>query len=154
MKKFIAAIFMAMCFCCAQAQTYFYHDSKTNMVVVLYFVNSNKIVREFTYYQKVRDVLMSNMNAYEENLSRHASHDMYYDLNSGNTSIISCNYFQTLSGYNIYGYMFKAAFMYGNYQKQIDFGVSADKETVVRDITANTHSYYKHVPKSFFLPSL
>lgn len=143
-----------------QAQTYFYHLPKWNSVVVVYFSGSNRIVYTETSFNQVREVLMSNMNAYESALSRRANHGASYDMNDDimdntiGSFVRCCDFYQTLSGYNIFGIMFKPAFMYGTYKKMLELGISADRNTVVRDVTANEHRYFNRVDKSFFLPSL
>lgn len=160
MRRLFLSILLLFCTIAMHAQTYFYHFPKWNSVVVVYFYGSNKIVYTETSFNQVREVLMSNMNAYESALSKQVAHGTNYDMNddimdkSIGSFVLCCDFYQTLSGYNIYGRMFKPAFMYGNYQKTLELGISANRNTVVRDVTANEHRYFNRVDKSFFLPSL
>lgn len=160
MKRFFTLLLTSFICYFASAQTYFYHNTKWNTAVVVYFSSSNRVVYTETGFNKAREVLMSNINAYENALSRRANHGASYDMNDDimdntiGSFVLCCDFYQTLSGYNIFGRMFKPAFMYGNYQKVLELGISGDRSTVVRDITANEHRYFNRVDKSFFLPSL
>lgn len=157
MKNLIISLAFFLMPVMSYAQTYFYHNPNNNCVVVVYVVNSNKIVRDVSYYSYVRERLMENINAYEERLSKHSNHAASYDMNAPvevGTCVRACNYLQNLSGYDIYGFAFTPGFMYGRTSTVLDLGISSDFETVVTDITKDKHQYFSRVPKSFFLPSL
>lgn len=142
-----------------KAQVCFYYNETRSYdeVVIIYFVNGNKIIRELDQFNNVRKVLMSDVDTYDNKLIRHANDGIYYDMKNcmGSDGFIrACEFKQTLSGYNIYAFWQKFAVYYGKYELQLDLGVSSDKQTVVRDITSDKPKYYKRVDKSFFLPQL
>ena len=159
MRKLILFLIIFVFPVIVKAQAYFYYSEKRSYdeVVVIYFVNGNKIIRELDQFVNVRKILMSDIDAYDKKLRKHANEDIYYDTNnclSSDGFIRACEFKQTLSGYNIYAFWQKFAVYYGKYELQLDLGISSDKQTVVRDITCDTPKYYKRVDKSFFLPQL
>lgn len=142
----------------ASAQTYFYHNPKLQYsVTVVYFVSSNKIVFATATKDQVKQGLMANINAYEDALRQYASHGSTYDGDFAKSTSLGdfycCDFYQTMSGYNLYGYRIRT--VYGDFNKVVDFGISTDKQTFVSSVTNDIlRRYFNRVDKSFFLPSL